>query len=436
MLSYDYLDDDTQFSVLLDALDRRGDKSIDRALLQKCREDRQQAQEKTRLIYAAREKKNLLSREFGERMRKKESVVDLKEAIQKVDDEIFDLDRSIQDHSVDYYAFWLTVPNIPSSHVPEGLTEDDNTEVSHFGVKPEFDFKPRDHVELGTRMGCMDFEQTAKISGGRFVTLSGALAKLERCLGNYMVDMAIARGYREVSPPVLVNQQAMEGTGQLPKFEDDLFKAGSHYLIPTAEVSLTNLVRDKIIEIDNTDDRKRILSYVAQTLCFRAEAGSAGRDTRGMMRQHQFSKVEIVVISRSTITNDGFHKSMLTHSQTILQKLDLPHRSMLLCAGELGFSARKTYDIEVWIPSQDRYREIASISNCGDFQARRMNARFRMKGEKPDFVHTLNGSALAIGRTIIAIMENNQSADGSVSIPKVLRDAMGGSIITPDGTVF
>ena len=323
------------------------------------------------------------------------------------------------------------LPNLPFDDVPDGASEDDNVEVRRVGTPASFEFEPKDHVDLGEALGMMDFETAAKIAGARFVLLSGGLARVGRALGAFMLDHNTEQfGYTEVNPPALVNDKTMFGTGQLPKFGDDLFKTTDGYwLIPTAEVPLTNIVADHIIDDDYLPRR-----YTAMTWCFRSEAGAAGKDTRGMIRQHQFSKVEMVSVTHPDHSLDELER-MTSCAEDILQQLGLPFRTVVLCTGDMGAGARKTYDIEVWLPAQDRYREISSCSVCGDFQARRMNARMRVKGEKgTQFVHTLNGSGLAVGRTLIAIMENYQQADGSVVIPEVLRPYMGGlEVLRADG---
>ncbi|MDA7949000.1 MAG: serine--tRNA ligase [Hyphomicrobiaceae bacterium] len=357
------------------------------------------------------------------------------------------------------------LPNAPLDDVPEGEDEKDNVEVRAWGEKPSFAFEPKQHFELGEALGLMDFETAAKLSGARFVVLRGALARLERAIASFMLDIHTSEfGYQETLPPALVRDHVLYGTGQLPKFADDLFATGKQsdqdkdyytlaldkltnqldtdpgaqmiaaeaaqmrntdqdylWLIPTAEVPLTNMVREAIVEEDDLPKR-----MTAWTPCFRAEAGAAGKDTRGMIRQHQFSKVELVSITTEGQALDE-HERMTNCAEEILKRLELPYRTVVLCTGDMGFGARKTYDIEVWLPGQDTYREISSCSVCGDFQARRMNARYRVKGEKElRFVHTLNGSGLAIGRTMIAIMENNQQEDGSILIPEALRPYMGG----------
>lgn len=311
--------------------------------------------------------------------------------------------------------------NLPAADVPDGDDEAGNIETSRWGA-PRVGAPAKDHSDLGEAMGLLDFEAAAKMSGARFAVLKGGLARLERAIGQFMLDLQTTEhGYLEVNPPYLVRDDAMFGTGQLPKFEEDLFRVGEHLLIPTAEVSLTNLVREMI-----TPEEELPLRLTALTPCFRAEAGSAGRDTRGLIRQHQFHKVEMVSITTPE-KSDEEHDRMTTCAEAVLQKLELPYRRMLLCKGDMGFSAKKTFDLEVWLPSQDTYREISSISNCGDFQARRMDARFkRTAGGKPEFVHTLNGSGLAVGRTLVAVMENYQDENGRIAVPDALKPYMGG----------
>ena len=316
-----------------------------------------------------------------------------------------------------------SLPNLLSADVPDGRDENDNQQVKSHLSPTNFSFAPKAHYELGEAMRLMDFEGAGKLSGARFTILKGSLARLERALAQFMLDTHIANGYTEVSPPVLVRDAAMFGTGQLPKFAEDSFKTTNDYwLIPTAEVPLTNMVAGEILA-----ESELPLRYCAHTLCFRSEAGSAGRDTRGMLRQHQFSKVELVSITTPE-QSLAEHERKLASAESILQKLELPYRVMLLCAGDTGFGSSKTYDIEAWLPAQNCYREISSISNCVAFQARRMNARYRpINGnKKTEFVHTLNGSGLAVGRALIAVMENYQQANGAIAIPKVLQPYMGG----------
>ena len=316
------------------------------------------------------------------------------------------------------------LPNLAAADVPEGADETANEEIRTWGDKPGFAFPPKEHFDIGEALGMMDFETAARMSGARFVLLSGALARMERALASFMLDLHTGEfGYTEVNPPALVRDEALFGTGQLPKFGDDLFTVDKDrlWLIPTAEVPLTNIVAGRIVEAGDLPRR-----YAAMTWCFRSEAGAAGKDTRGMIRQHQFTKVELVSVTRPEESDEELER-MTACAEEVLKRLGLPFRTVVLSTGDMGFAARKTYDIEVWLPGQGRYREISSCSNCGDFQARRMKARFRVKGEKQTrFVHTLNGSALAVGRTLIAILENCQQADGSVAVPEALRPYMGG----------
>jgi seryl-tRNA synthetase len=321
-----------------------------------------------------------------------------------------------------------SLPNIPAAEVPPGEDESANVEQRRWGEAKDLPAgrlnKPKDHVDLGAALGGMDFEAAARMSGARFVVLKKDVARLERALGQFMLDLQTQEnGYTEVSPPLLVRDEALYGTGQLPKFADDLFRTThAHWLIPTAEVSLTNIVREQI-----TPEEELPLRLTALTHCFRSEAGASGKDTRGMIRQHQFQKVELVSITTPEQSNEE-HERMTACAESVLQKLGLPYRTMLLCAGDMGFSARKTYDLEVWLPSQAAYREISSCSNCGDFQARRMDARFKKAGEKgARFVHTLNGSGLAVGRTLVAVLENYQDEGGRIFIPEPLRPYMGGA---------
>ena len=324
----------------------------------------------------------------------------------------------------------LELPNILDETVPDGADEADNALVRTVGDIPKFDFVPKDHVVIGEGLGQMDFATAAKLSGARFVILRGHLARLERALAAFMLDTHTSEfGYQETLPPFLVNSSAMTGTGQLPKFGEDLFRADDKWLIPTAEVPLTNIAADEIWQADQLPMR-----FTAHTPCFRSEAGAAGRDTRGMIRQHQFSKVELVSVTHPDDSN-AEHERMTGCAEAILQRLGLPYRVMTLCTGDTGFGARKTYDIEVWLPGQDdgkgMYREISSCSNCGPFQARRMKARFRDADGNTQFVHTLNGSGLAVGRTMIAVLENGQQEDGSVRLPEALHGYMGCDVISP-----
>lgn len=329
--------------------------------------------------------------------------------------------------------FLMGIPNLPDESAPLGKDETDNQEIKKVGTIPSFAFEIKDHVDLGAPLG-LDFEAGAKISGARFVVLKGPIARLHRALSQFMIDLhSTEHGYQEIYVPYIVNAASMRGTGQLPKFEDDLFrvprKMGAEgggieeenfYLIPTAEVPVTNLMRDEIVAAEHLP-----LKFVAHTPCFRSEAGSYGRDVRGMIRQHQFDKVELVQIAKPDESMAAL-ENLTSHAEKVLELLELPYRRVLLCTGDMGFGSTKTYDLEVWIPSQKAYREISSCSNMGDFQARRMQARFKLGQAKPEMVHTLNGSALAVGRTLVALLENNQQADGSIAIPKALQGYLGG----------
>ncbi|MGN6765666.1 MAG: serine--tRNA ligase, partial [Rhizobiaceae bacterium] len=375
------------------------------------------------------ERRNYLSKEIGNAMRAKDmaraeelkaEVAEIKSVIQNGEGREREFDQAL----VDTLA---GIPNLPLPDVPVGKDEHDNVELRVVGEKPRMNFEPKEHFELGEALGMMDFETAAKLSGARFTVLRGKLARLERALGQFMLDLhTTEHGYTEVQPPLLVRDAVLFGTNQLPKFEEDLFFTphgeGRLGLIPTAEVPLTNLVREQILEQD-----KLPLRFTALTPCFRSEAGSAGKDTRGMLRQHQFDKVEMVSITDADSSLHE-HERMTECAEAVLKRLELPFRTVVLCTGDMGFGAKKTYDIEVWLPGQNTYREISSCSVCGDFQARRMEARYRpSEGKGTRFVHTLNGSGVAVGRALIAVMENYQNADGSVTIPQALRPYMGGA---------
>ncbi|WNJ98259.1 serine--tRNA ligase [Thalassospiraceae bacterium LMO-JJ14] len=367
--------------------------------------------------------RNALSKQIGQLKSKGEDASDIMARVSESKDAQAAAEAEASSASEQLNDALSRLPNLPLDDVPDGGGEDDNVEIRRVGEPRTFDFEVRDHVDLGESLGMMDFETAAKLAGARFVMLSGALARMERALAAFMLDHNTAEfGYTEVNPPALVNDKTMFGTGQLPKFGEDLFKTtAGFWLIPTAEVPLTNIVADHIVDDDYLPRR-----YTAMTWCFRSEAGAAGKDTRGMIRQHQFTKVEMVSVTHPDNSLEELER-MTSCAEDILTKLGLPFRTIVLCTGDMGAGARKTYDIEVWLPAQDRYREISSCSVCGDFQARRMNARFRVKGEKgTQFVHTLNGSGLAVGRTLIAILENYQQADGSIVIPDALQPYMGG----------
>ena len=369
--------------------------------------------------------RNTRSKAIGQAKAKGEDVAPLMAEVAGIADELKASEARLDELRAELEAIALAIPNLPDASVPAGADEKDNQEVLRWGTPRAFDFAVKDHVELGARDGWLDGDTAAKLSGARFTVLRGPLARLHRALAQFMLDLhAGEHGYEETNVPLIVNADSLRGTGQLPKFEDDLFATDlgddRRYLIPTSEVPLTNIVRDSIVE-----DAALPLRMTAHSMCFRAEAGSHGRDTRGMIRQHQFEKVELVSIARPE-ESAAEHERMTGCAEAVLQKLGLPYRKVLLCTGDMGFSAIKTYDLEVWLPSQDTYREISSCSNCGDFQARRMQARWRNPATgKPEPVHTLNGSGVAVGRALIAVMENYQQADGSIEVPAALRPYMG-----------
>ena len=367
--------------------------------------------------------RNRKSKEIGAARGRGEDVSDLIAEVAGLKDAAQALEREEKALGAKLDALLAGLPNLPADDVPPGDDESANVEIRSWG-KPDYsDSNVKQHFEIGEALGLMDFERAAKLSGSRFVVLSGALARLERALAAFMLDMHTTEfGYTETAPPLLVRDAAAFGTGNLPKFEEDLFHtADGFWLIPTAEMPLTNLVAGEILDEDALP-----LRFTAYTPCFRAEAGAAGKDTRGMLRQHQFSKVELVCVTRPE-DSEAEHERMTACAEEVLKRLGLAYRVVVLCAGDMGFSARKTYDIEVWLPGQGRYREISSCSNCWDFQARRMNARYRKAGERQtQFVHTLNGSALAVGRTLVAVLENYQREDGGVTVPEALRPYLGG----------
>ncbi len=369
------------------------------------------------------QRRNEASKQVGLAKRNGEDADALIAEVQNLKDGIAAGEEAAKDLEAKLTSILEELPNLPADDVPDGGGEAENVEHHLFGEKPVFDFETREHFDIGETLGLMDFEGAAALSGSRFVVLRGALARMERALGNFMVDLHTAEhGFAEVSPPALVRENALYGTGQLPKFAEDLYRTTDDYwLIPTAEVPLTNLSAQAVYDEDALPQR-----VTAWTQCFRSEAGAAGKDTRGMLRQHQFGKVEMVCITHPD-NSDAELERMTGCAEEVLKRLGLHYRVVTLCTGDMGFSARKTYDIEVWLPGQGAYREISSCSNCGEFQARRMNARFRTKGEKGTrFVHTLNGSGIAIGRALIAVLENYQNADGSVTVPEALRPYMGG----------
>ncbi len=370
--------------------------------------------------------RNTRSKAIGQAKAKGEDVAPLMAEVAGIGDKLKANEHALAEVQARLAQIALGIPNIPHESVPLGKDETENAEQLRWGTPRAFDFEVKDHVDLGARHGWLDADAGARLSGARFTVLRGQLAQLHRALAQYMLNLHTAEhGYLECNVPLIVNAETMQGTGQLPKFEEDLFSTqvgdSKRYLIPTAEVALTNLVADTIVEADALPMR-----LTAHSMCFRAEAGSYGRDTRGMIRQHQFEKVEMVQIA-SPEQSHAQLEEMVSHAEKVLQQLGLPYRKVLLCTGDMGFAAIKTYDLEVWLPSQNTYREISSCSNCGDFQARRMQARWRNPATgKPELLHTLNGSGLAVGRTLVAVMENYQNADGSVTVPEVLRPYMHG----------
>jgi seryl-tRNA synthetase len=378
-------------------------------------------------LQKAQERRNAASKEIGQAAARKDSAAAnaLKAEVAGIKQAMPELEAAEKAAQAALDAELMAIPNIPGPDAPDGKDENDNVEIRRVGEPPRFPegFKPKEHFELGEALGLMDFETAAKLSGARFVVLKGALARLERALMQFMLDLhTTEHGYTEINPPVLVRDEAMYGTAQLPKFREDQFAAGDGYwLIPTAEVSMTNMVRGEIL-----DERKLPMRFTAGTLCFRAEAGAAGRDTRGMIRQHQFEKVELVSITTPEQSGEE-HERMTRAAEEVLKRLGLHFRTVALCTGDMGFSSKKTYDIEVWLPGQNRFREISSCSVCGDFQARRMNARCRAPDAKATrFVHTLNGSGVAVGRALVAVMETYQTPDGGIEVPEALRAYMGG----------
>ncbi|PCC99426.1 serine--tRNA ligase [Halopseudomonas pelagia] len=399
--------------------------TLDVAQLEALESRRKSVQTRTETLQAER---NSRSKAIGHAKAKGEDIQPLLADVERMGSELNDAKQELESIQAELDALMLTMPNLPEEDVPAGKDEDDNVEIRRWGTPREFDFAVKDHVALGEQHGYLDFETAAKLSGARFALMRGPIARLHRALAQFMLDLHVnEHGYEEVSTPYLVQAEALQGTGQLPKFEADLFKVprgegqSDLYLIPTAEVTLTNIVSQSILAADQLP-----MKMTAHTACFRSEAGSAGRDTRGMIRQHQFDKVEMVQIVRPQDSAAALEE-LTGHAENILKLLNLPYRVLALCTGDMGFSATRTYDLEVWIPTQDKYREISSCSSCGDFQARRMQARWRNpETGKPELVHTLNGSGLAVGRTLVAILENYQQADGSISVPEVLRPYMAG----------
>ncbi len=401
-------------------LARRG-LEIDRAAFAALEARRKEIQVLTQNLQNER---NTRSKSIGQAKARGEDIRPLLEEVAHLGDNLKKHELELEAIQTQLEELLLNLPNILDADTPDGASEEDNVEIKRWGEPPRFDFPPKDHTELGERLG-MDFEAAAKLAGARFVTLQGPLARLQRALTQFMLDVhSDEHGYAETYVPFMVNAESMRGTGQLPKFEEDLFtlvREPPFYLIPTAEVPVTNLVRDEIVEADRLP-----LKYVCHTPCFRSEAGSAGKDTKGMIRQHQFEKVELVRIEKPG-DSTAAHEELTRHAEIILERLGLPYRRVVLCAGDTGFSSAKTYDLEVWLPGQNSYREISSCSNFRDFQARRLRARWRNpETGKPELVHTLNGSGLAVGRTLIAVLENYQDAQGRIRVPEALQHYMGG----------
>ena len=380
-------------------------------------------------LEALRAERNALSKEIGKRKSKGEQTAELEGKVKEIKEKIEGLEDKLSEVEEQLKGVMLSIPNIPHQSVPVGKDETENVEVRRWGVPRDFDFEPKAHYEIGEALGILDFERGASLAGSRFTVMWGWGAKLERALINFMLDFHTSRGYKEVWVPHLVKPEILEGTGQLPKFEEDLYfcERDGLYLIPTAEVPLTNLFRDTILE-----EKDLPIYLTAYTPCYRREAGAYGKDIRGIIRQHQFDKVELVKIVHPDTSDEELEK-LTADAEEILKLLGLPYRVVALCTGDLGFASAKTYDIEVWFPSQNKYREISSCSNCTDFQARRMNTRFKDSEGRKRFVHTLNGSGLAVGRTLAAILENYQQKDGSVVVPEVLRDYLKADVIKLDG---
>lgn len=398
--------------------------TLDVEKIEALEQQRRTIQTKTEQLQAER---NARAKSIGQAKQRGEDITPLLTEVDQLADDLESSKGELETIQTELDAILLTIPNLPDESVPVGKDEDDNVEVRRWGTPRSFDFSIKDHVDLGAKHGWLDFEAAAKLSGARFAVLRGPIARLHRALAQFMLNLHTSEhGYEEAYTPYLVQATALQGTGQLPKFEEDLFKlpredAADLYLIPTAEVPLTNLVAGEIL-----DAKQLPIKLVAHSPCFRSEAGASGKDTRGMIRQHQFDKVEMVRIVEPATSMQALEE-LTNNAERVLQLLELPYRTITLCTGDMGFGAVKTYDIEVWIPSQDKYREISSCSNCGDFQARRMLARYRNpETNKPELVHTLNGSGLAVGRTLVAVLENYQQADGSIQIPEVLKPYMGG----------
>jgi seryl-tRNA synthetase len=403
-------------------------KNVDSTLIDQVVELNQKRKNLTTKVETIKAEQNKLSREIGELKKNKLDASEKMNLVAKLKSDSESSEAELVKVQEEQKNILLMIPNLLDPSVPVGKDEDQNVEYKKWGTHRVFDFTPLDHADVGEKLRLLDFDIASKITGARFVVLKGNLARLERALINFMLDHHLALGYQEILPPFMVHERSLIGTGNLPKFKDQLFKIEGMdwYLIPTAEVPVTNLKREQIF-----DEKEFPLLYCAYTPCFRSEAGSHGKDVKGMIRMHQFNKVEMVNIVAPNYSETA-HKMMIDNACSILEKLNLPYRAVQLCSGDTGFSAQKTTDLEVWIPTQNKYREISSISNCGDFQARRANIRFRNSQGKVEFAHTLNGSGLAVGRTLLAILENFQQKDGRVSLPEALWSYMGGiKEITP-----
>jgi len=415
----------SDINAVADTLIKRRRHEFDVKAFQALETERKQLQTNTESLQAQR---NALSKEIGvyKKNKDEEGAKKLMLQVGQFAEQLKQNEERLAEVQSELRAILSSIPNVPHESVPNGIDEQDNVEVRRVGEPRQFNFAVRDHVDIGENLGQVDFDRAAKITGSRFVLLTSRIAKLHRALAQYMLNTHTEKhGYTEVYAPYMVNANALFGTGQLPKFEADLFSvpvgdAGKYYLIPTAEVPVTNIFGDEIVKLENLP-----LKFVCHTPCFRSEAGSYGRDTRGMIRQHQFDKVELVQLVHPEQSYERLEE-LTGHAESILQGLDLPYRVVTLCSGDMGFSAAKTYDLEVWLPGQNAYREISSCSNFEAFQARRMQTRYRTESGKPDYVHTLNGSGLAVGRALIAVLENYQQKDGSVTVPKVLVPLMGG----------
>lgn len=421
MLDLKLIENDPEF--VISNLKKR---NFDTSIIEEIKSLNQLRKELTTKVETTRAEIKNYSKEIGQLKKNGEDATELMNKVADLKKSIENSEAELKEKVLDQINYKLSViPNLLSDDTPIGKDESENIEFKKWGEPKSYSFEVKDHTTIGEQLGMLDFEAAAKLTGARFVVYKDKLARLERALANFMIDHHLDKGYEEIIPPFIVHERSMYGTGQLPKFAEDAFKLENFdwYLIPTAEVPVTNLKREQIF-----GEEEFPMKYVAHTPCFRSEAGSHGKDTRGLIRMHQFSKVEMVNIVDPEKSNQA-HEDMVNNACEILEKLGLPYRAVYLCSGDIGFGAQKTVDLEVWVPSQDKYREISSISNCGDFQARRASIRFKRKGsKKPEFAHTLNGSGLAVGRTLVAIMENYQNEDGSVTVPEVLKPYMGNII--------